>query len=38
MEIWKDIRGYEDLYQVSNVGNVRSKYDKYLRYKNDTNI
>lgn len=38
MEIWKDIRGYEDLYQVSNVGNVRSKYDKYLRYKNGTKI
>lgn len=24
-EIWKDIIGYEDLYQVSNLGNVRSK-------------
>lgn len=23
-EIWKDIPGYEDLYQVSNLGNVRS--------------
>lgn len=23
-EIWKDIRGYEGLYQVSNLGNVRS--------------
>lgn len=23
-EIWKDIEGYEDLYQVSNLGNVRS--------------
>ena len=22
-EIWKDIRGYEGLYQVSNFGNVR---------------
>lgn len=24
MEVWKDIRGYEGLYQVSNLGNVRS--------------
>ena len=29
MEIWKDIPGYEGLYQVSNLGNVRS-----LRYGN----
>lgn len=25
-EIWKDIEGYEGLYQVSNLGNVRSVY------------
>lgn len=25
MEIWKDIEGYEDCYQVSNFGAVRSK-------------
>ena len=24
MEIWKDIKGYEGLYQVSNFGNVKS--------------
>lgn len=24
MEVWKDIKGYEGLYQVSNMGNVRS--------------
>jgi hypothetical protein len=24
MEIWKDIEGYEGLYQVSNEGRVRS--------------
>ena len=24
MEIWKDIKGYEGLYQVSNLGNVKS--------------
>ena len=23
-EIWKDISGYEGLYQVSNLGNVKS--------------
>lgn len=23
-EIWKDVVGYEGLYQVSNLGNVRS--------------
>ena len=26
-EIWKDIAGYEGLYQVSNLGRVKS-YDK----------
>jgi DNA-dependent RNA polymerase auxiliary subunit epsilon len=26
METWKDIKGYEGLYQVSNHGNVRSFY------------
>jgi hypothetical protein len=25
VEIWKDIRGYEGLYRVSNLGRVRSK-------------
>lgn len=24
MEIWKDIKGYEGLYQISNIGNVKS--------------
>lgn len=24
-EIWKDVKGYEGLYQVSNLGNVKSK-------------
>lgn len=28
-EIWKDIKGYEDLYQVSNLGRIKS-----LHYKN----
>ena len=25
MEIWKDIKGYEDTYQVSNLGRIRRK-------------
>jgi hypothetical protein len=28
MEIWKDIKGYEGFYQVSNLGNVRSVIKK----------
>lgn len=32
-EIWKDIKGYEGLYQVSNLGNVRS-----LCFKNSNKI
>ena len=28
VEIWKDIAGYENLYQVSNLGNVRSFWGK----------
>ena len=34
-EIWKDIQGYEELYQVSNLGRVKSldKYDKHNRFK-----
>ena len=30
MEIWKDIEGYEGLYQVSNQGNVKSLKRKYV--------
>lgn len=32
MEIWKDIQGYEGLYQVSNLGNVRSLNWRNLGY------
>lgn len=32
-EIWKDIKGYEGLYQVSNRGRVRS-LDRVIKYKN----
>ena len=31
-EIWKDIKGYEGLYQISNLGNVKS-----IRYFNHAN-
>lgn len=32
-EIWKDIKGYEGLYQVSNLGKVRS-LDRKILFKN----
>lgn len=34
LEIWKDVVGYEGLYQVSNLGRVRStdKYDRLGRF------
>ncbi len=32
MEIWKDIKGHENLYQISNYGNVRS-LDRYIIIK-----
>ena len=35
VEIWKDIKGYEGLYQVSNWGNVRS-LDRYKKTKNNS--
>jgi len=35
-EIWKDIAGYEGLYQVSNLGRVKSLYRFiYLKFKKD---
>tara|TARA_R110000796_G_scaffold171070_3_gene288036 strand:+ start:63 stop:584 length:522 start_codon:yes stop_codon:yes gene_type:complete len=36
-EIWKDIKDYEGIYQVSNLGNVKSLGRVVLR-KNDTKI
>lgn len=37
-EIWKDIEGYENLYQVSNMGRVRSlRYGKSKILKNSVN-
>ena len=34
-EIWKPIVGYEDLYEISSFGNVRS-LDKYVNCKNNS--
>ena len=31
MEEWRDIEGYEGLYQVSNLGNIKSLKDNYGR-------
>lgn len=35
MEIWKDILGFENYYQISNFGNVRSK-DRLVKSKNNS--
>lgn len=40
-EIWKDIKGYEGLYQISNLGRVKSisrsiKLKKYTKISDDT--
>lgn len=32
MEIWKDIAGYEGLYQISNYGNIRNSKGRLLKY------
>lgn len=34
MEIWKDIKNYEGIYQVSNYGNVK-RLDKIVKTKNN---
>lgn len=36
-EIWKDVKGYEGLYQVSNLGNVKS-LDKYVNGRNSKRL
>ena len=36
-ETWKDIKGYEGLYQVSNFGNVRNKKFKILKPRKNKN-
>lgn len=35
-EIWKDIKGYENLYEISNIGRIRSK-DRIVYQKNRWN-
>jgi hypothetical protein len=37
-EIWKDIKGYEGLYQISNLGRVKSlsRMVKYKQYSKET--
>ena len=35
-EIWKPIKGFENLYEISNFGNVRS-LDKLVKAKNNSN-
>lgn len=37
-EIWKDIKGYEGLYQVSNLGKVRSLDRKVIQFNGFRNI
>lgn len=37
-EIWKDIEGYEGLYQVSNLGNIKSLRSNKLMSVNDSGI
>ncbi|MDY5984631.1 MAG: NUMOD4 domain-containing protein [Candidatus Onthovivens sp.] len=32
-EIWKDIKGYEELYQVSNMGRIKSLKRKIKKQK-----
>lgn len=33
IEIWKNINGYEGLYQVSNFGKVKSFQDNFYRHR-----
>jgi hypothetical protein len=35
IEIWKDIDGYEGIYQISNLGNVKSLF-RYVKNKHNT--
>ena len=38
IEIWKDIKGYEGLYQVSNLGNIKSFSKKKILLKKKIKI
>lgn len=35
MEYWKDINGFEGLYQVSNQGRIKNKHNKVLSLRKD---
>lgn len=37
VEVWKDVLGYEGLYEVSNFGNIRNNRGKILSYKPGNN-
>lgn len=37
-EVWKDIQGYEGIYQVSNLGRVKRLAHEDIYYRKDTNI
>ena len=37
-EIWKDIKGYEGLYQVSNLGRIKALERKFIFKKNNKEI
>ena len=34
-EIWRDIIGYEGLYQISNLGRVKNRHQKIIAFGND---
>lgn len=36
IEIWKDIKGYEGFYQVSNLGNIKS-VERYIYAEDNAN-
>ncbi len=38
MEIWKDINGYDGIYQISTFGNLRSRYNNIHGLKKEYNI
>ena len=36
-EIWKDIKGYEGLYKISNTGKVVNRLDRSMKIGRDRN-
>ena len=36
-EIWKDIEGYENYYQISNLGNIKNKKTNKIKSQSDIN-